>query len=631
MEEIDKEEEGELSPYVFVSSFIDMSYLGLRNKEVEVDLRKTERPLREHESDSDLLRVVYVNNRVMKRLCVFDGAWIDIMKDDGGKYAVRVFEISSEENVARAPVSVIFNFLFGEERRVSLCSRNVSERKECKLANISRVNTPTSSAYASYTASLIRYFAVDRVLSVGDVFGVPVSMSHYRDDSMMMMEEEESSSEEEASSADEYDQEHDYTKRTELVYFRVTSLDDDEKDKSSKIVSRRFTQLVQKGSVRSKVPRKEDMICFVKSSSSSSSLFSQQQQQQQPQLINNKVKEELMKRLRVTATSKAASLILLGGTRGCGKRKIVREVASTVGMHVLECNTLILMQGIAREQQQRRRRQDIKGKPTILEHLLDRASRLSPCVIHFRRLPSKSLLRDPSAGGTLDGAENMIVNILRVVLRRAGREPSVAVIGSTDDIESMTKTMRSCFTHEVEISAPVSNLRDIVFRNWVINDAVCDHAVSISAGRCHSDLRNMIAAASTKLLQRRDNKGEFKTQDFDFAASVVEAQSSIGVEQPKVPKIFWDDVGGLEHAKKEIQELIELPLKQPELFAQTGGGGRSGILLYGPPGTGKTLLAKAVATECDLNFMSVKGPELLNMYVISLSLSLSQLSYSLKL
>jgi peroxin-6 len=125
----------------------------------------------------------------------------------------------------------------------------------------------------------------------------------------------------------------------------------------------------------------------------------------------------------------------------------------------------------------------------------------------------------------------------------------------------------------------------------------------------------MVAAATTKLLQRNKDSTEFKTEDFDFAASNVEAQSSMGVEQPKVPKIYWDDVGGLEHAKKEIQELIELPLKQPELFAATGGGGRSGILLYGPPGTGKTLLAKAVATECDLNFMSVKGPELLNMYV----------------
>ena len=82
----------------------------------------------------------------------------------------------------------------------------------------------------------------------------------------------------------------------------------------------------------------------------------------------------------------------------------------------------------------------------------------------------------------------------------------------------------------------------------------------------------------------------------------------------KVPSVRWDDIGGLEDAKAEIRDLVELPLAHPHLFA-SGLRKRSGILLFGPPGTGKTLLAKAVATECNLNFLSVKGPELLNMYI----------------
>lgn len=76
----------------------------------------------------------------------------------------------------------------------------------------------------------------------------------------------------------------------------------------------------------------------------------------------------------------------------------------------------------------------------------------------------------------------------------------------------------------------------------------------------------------------------------------------------------WDDVGGLASVKNDILDTIQLPLEHPELFA-SGLKKRSGILLYGPPGTGKTLLAKAVATSCSLNFFSVKGPELLNMYI----------------
>ncbi|KJE96367.1 peroxisome assembly factor-2 [Capsaspora owczarzaki ATCC 30864] len=80
-----------------------------------------------------------------------------------------------------------------------------------------------------------------------------------------------------------------------------------------------------------------------------------------------------------------------------------------------------------------------------------------------------------------------------------------------------------------------------------------------------------------------------------------------------IPNVTWDDVGGLGAVKRDILDTIQLPLQRPELFA--GGLQRSGLLLYGPPGTGKTLLAKAVATECSLNFISVKGPELINMYV----------------
>ena len=585
-------------PLVLVSSFIDTSYLNItsESREERVELRKTKRPLREHDKETDLLRVLYVSEFVMKRLGVYDGSWIDL-KVMERKYAVRVFEIPTEERrVARAPISIIFNVLNGEERQhVTLCSRDVSDRQECKLAKISRVNTPSSSAYASYTASLIRHFTLDRVLSVGDVFGVPVSVSYYRDDSMILGDDDESSEE---SSADEDEIPQDFTRRTELVYFQVMSLDDNEKN-VSKIVSRRFTQLEQKGSVRSKVPRKEDMISFVVSTRSVSTTTTTLKTE--TKTTSNH--EKLAKLLRVTATSKAASLILLGGMRGSGKRELVRDVASTVGMHVLECNALIMIQDLAREQRRRGRSDDgDQVKKTVLNRLLDRASSLSPCVIHFRRLPSKSLLRDPSVGGILDVAEKVFVRKLRDVLCGAGKEPSVAVIGSTshiilthmtnkkqqpntgtDDIESMTKTMRSCFTHEIEMNAPASKSRDGVFRNWLddCDDEIVNHAVSISAGRCRSDLRNMVAAATTKLLQRnKDSIGEFKTEDFDFAASNVEAQSSMGVEQPKVPKIYWDDVGGLEHAKKEIQELIELPLKQPELFAATGGGGRSGILLY---------------------------------------------------
>jgi peroxin-6 len=82
----------------------------------------------------------------------------------------------------------------------------------------------------------------------------------------------------------------------------------------------------------------------------------------------------------------------------------------------------------------------------------------------------------------------------------------------------------------------------------------------------------------------------------------------------QIPTVQWADVGGLASAKRDLLDTISLPLAQPSLFPP-GLRVRGGVLLYGPPGTGKTLLAKAVATECGLSFLSVKGPELISPYV----------------
>jgi len=100
--------------------------------------------------------------------------------------------------------------------------------------------------------------------------------------------------------------------------------------------------------------------------------------------------------------------------------------------------------------------------------------------------------------------------------------------------------------------------------------------------------------------------------DVDCALAALKSRSRDALGAPKIPSVTWDDVGGLEDAKKAIRDAIELPLKHPAMFR---GRRRSGLLVYGPPGTGKTLLAKAVATECRLPFLSVKGPELLDMYI----------------
>ncbi|KAG0585679.1 hypothetical protein KC19_2G029300 [Ceratodon purpureus] len=105
-----------------------------------------------------------------------------------------------------------------------------------------------------------------------------------------------------------------------------------------------------------------------------------------------------------------------------------------------------------------------------------------------------------------------------------------------------------------------------------------------------------------------------EAEDVQEAFDRLKKRTASAIGTPKVPNVKWEDVGGLEDVKKAILDTVQLPLMHRELFA-SGLRKRSGVLLYGPPGTGKTLLAKAVATECSLNFLSVKGPELINMYI----------------
>lgn len=103
-------------------------------------------------------------------------------------------------------------------------------------------------------------------------------------------------------------------------------------------------------------------------------------------------------------------------------------------------------------------------------------------------------------------------------------------------------------------------------------------------------------------------------EDFTKALERSKKRNASALGAPKVPNVKWEDVGGLEDVKASILDTVQLPLLHKDLFS-SGLRKRSGVLLYGPPGTGKTLLAKAVATECSLNFLSVKGPELINMYI----------------
>lgn len=237
---------------------------------------------------------------------------------------------------------------------------------------------------------------------------------------------------------------------------------------------------------------------------------------------------------------------------------------------------------------------------------------------------------------TADRIESTIKEIL---------EDTRVLIATTSDVDKVPDGVRALFTHELEMTAP-----DEAERESILKSIISDRGVSLepsidlnsislkTAALVAGDLVDVVERASIAQQSRLEQLSAKNTQestiitvrdvqvaggplarcltksDFEIAVEAARKNFSDSIGAPKIPNVTWDDVGGLNNVKEAVTETIQLPLERPELFAK-GMKKRSGILFYGPPGTGKTLLAKAIATEYSLNFFSVKGPELLNMYI----------------
>lgn len=234
-----------------------------------------------------------------------------------------------------------------------------------------------------------------------------------------------------------------------------------------------------------------------------------------------------------------------------------------------------------------------------------------------------------------------IATSLKDVLKKAR-----ILVATTTSVDKVPDSVRGLFTHELEMTAPDEGEREGILKGILSQSSVpvapeldiASVAVK-TAALVAGDLVDVVDRAIVARAERlegmaktaTENTGQMVTLkdiqlsggsganaltpvDFDAAVDLARKNFADSVGAPKIPNVQWSDVGGLSHVKDAVVETIQLPLSRPELFAK-GLKKRSGILFYGPPGTGKTLLAKAIATEFSLNFFSVKGPELLNMYI----------------
>ncbi len=325
---------------------------------------------------------------------------------------------------------------------------------------------------------------------------------------------------------------------------------------------------------------------------------------------------ELFERLGVEAPKG----VLLHGPPGTGKTLLAKAVASETNANFYSIGGPEIMSKFYGESEER------------LREIFKEAQENAPSIIFIDEIDSIAPKREEVTGEV----EKRVVSQLLSVMDGLQSRGKVVVIGATNRINSIDPALRrpGRFDREIEIGVPDRDGRLEVLQIHtrgmpLAEDVDLKKLADVTHGFVGADLEALAKEAAIRALRRilpeMDleaenipaevlNKIIVRMSDFQEALKEVEpsAMREVLVE---VPDIKWEDIGGLEGVKEELREAIEWPLKYPELFAQMNAVPPKGLLLYGPPGTGKTLLAKAAANESEANFISVKGPELLNKFV----------------
>jgi len=312
--------------------------------------------------------------------------------------------------------------------------------------------------------------------------------------------------------------------------------------------------------------------------------------------------------------------VLLYGPPGTGKTLLAKAVANESNAHFISISGPEIMSKFYGESEAR------------LREIFKEAKEKSPSIIFIDEIDSIAPKREEVTGEV----ERRVVSQLLSLMDGLEARGKVIVISATNRPNAIDPALRrpGRFDREIEIKVPDKKGRkDILMihtRNMPLSDDVnADKIASISHGYVGADLEYLCKEAAMKCLRRllpelnlEDEKLPPETLDKlvvngdDFQNAIREVTPS-GMREVFIenPDVSWDEVGGLENVKRELQEAVEWPMKYPTLYSKLGHRMPRGILLHGPSGTGKTLMAKAVATESEANFISVRGPELLSKWV----------------
>jgi len=316
---------------------------------------------------------------------------------------------------------------------------------------------------------------------------------------------------------------------------------------------------------------------------------------------------------------KAPRGILLFGPPGTGKTLIARAVANETGAFFFLINGPEIMSKMAGESE------------SNLRKAFEEAEKNAPSIIFIDEIDSIAPKRDKTNGEV----ERRIVSQLLTLMDGLKQRAHVVVMGATNRPNSIDAALRRFgrFDREVDIGIPdtvgrMEILQIHTKKMKLADDVDLEQVANETHGHVGADLAALCSEAA---LQQIRGKMDLIDVDEDVIDAEVMDQLAVTNEDFKfalgqsnpsalretvveVPNISWSDIGGLESVKRELQELVQYPVEHPEKFLKFGMNPSKGVLFYGPPGCGKTLLAKAIANECQANFISIKGPELLTMW-----------------
>jgi len=312
--------------------------------------------------------------------------------------------------------------------------------------------------------------------------------------------------------------------------------------------------------------------------------------------------------------------VLLHGPPGCGKTLLARAVANESEANFYSINGPEIMSKFYGESEAR------------LREIFQQAQQNSPSIIFIDELDAIAPKREEVTG---EVERRVVAQLLALMDGLSGRG-NVIVIGATNRPGALDPALRrpGRFDREIEIGVPDKQGRHEVLQIHtrgmpLAEDVDLKKLADMTHGYTGADLSALGRETAMKALRRYLpqinleeerippsvlEKMEVKMDDFVNAYKEVTptAMREVYIE---VSSVHWDDVGGLGDVKQHLKEAVEWPLKSPEIFSRLGIKPPKGILLYGPPGCGKTLLARAVATESEANFISIKGPEVFSKWV----------------